>query len=381
MKLQAGILPQSARKITVNAGAAIEQTRSDKTSWIFLILRKLFFLIPLGIVGNIVFVLMTTDRSLFRSDFHFAAGYFLIAMILSITPWLTGSLRLLFWSRFLRNELRFHEVFRIVLYAELGAAICPPIIGGSAIKAGMLMQKGFSGGTVLSLTLLESMEDGLFFLFMVLPALTLYSSWEHPVIKGLLSGICHTSHPVVLIVSGVAFCTVLMLAHPRCRMILINHTPTVFMTRIRSAYNNFIMTRQTIIFNGKSVFALTFMLTAIQWICRYSVITLLLISLGLPTKPLLMIALQVIAFALTSLVPTPGGAGGAEAVFYILFKPFLAAESIGLIIIGWRFLTYYFLLFLAAIILLVTNKPKEKVSVVVARRMGGADNVISESDS
>ncbi len=357
----------SVHNITMNPGAAIEKARPDKASWIYPILRKLFFLIPLGIIGNLAFVLVTTDGSLFRTDIHFATGYFLIAMILSITPWFTGSLRLLCWSRFLRNGLRFHEVFRMVLYAELGAAISPPIIGGSANKAGILMQKGFSGGTALSLTVLESMEDGLFFLFLVPLSLTLSSSWGHPVIQGLLSGICHTSYPMVLIVGGVAFCTILVLAHPRCRKILISHTPAVLMTGIGSAYNNFIMTWRTIIFDGKSIFALTFMLTAIQWICRYSVISLLLISLGLPAKPILMMALQVIAFALTSLIPTPGGAGGAEAVFYFLFKPFLAAESIGLIIIGWRFLTYYFLLFVAAIILLVTTKPKEKVSTVATR--------------
>jgi uncharacterized protein (TIRG00374 family) len=369
------------RNITVNTGGAtVEPTQSYKASWVEPLLRKLFFLIPLGIIGNVAFVLLATDGGLFRSEIHFAPGYFFIAMILSITPWFTGSLRLLFWSRFLGNRLRYCEVFRIVLGAELGAAISPPIIGGSAVKTGMLMQKGFSGGTALSLTVLESIEDGLFFLFMVPLALTLSSSWELPVIRGLLSGIRHTSHPMFLIGSGVACCAVLVLAQPRCRMIVTRYTPAGLVTRIGSGYKNFILTWRTIIIAGKSVFALTFMLTAIQWICRYSIISLLLMSLGLPAQPILFMALQVLVFALTSLIPTPGGAGGAEAVFYLLYQPFLAAESIGLITIGWRFLTYYFLLLLAAVLLLVMERPKEKVLTIVTKRIS-ADSAVSESDS
>ncbi len=191
--------------MTLNTGSTdVEPAQSCKASWLDQLFRKLFFLIPLGVIGNVVFVLIANDGSLIRSEVHFASGYIIIAMLLSIIPWFTGSLRLLLWSRFLGNKLRYPEVFRIVLGAELGAAISPPLIGGTAVKTGMLMQKGFSGGTALSLTALESMEDGLFFLIMVPLALTLSSSWDLPVIQGLLSGIRHTSSWMFLAGSGIA---------------------------------------------------------------------------------------------------------------------------------------------------------------------------------
>jgi uncharacterized membrane protein YbhN (UPF0104 family) len=136
-------------------GAAAGPAKPCQTSWIDALFRKLLFLIPLGVMGNLAFVLFATDGSLFRSEVHFAPGYILLAMF----------------------------------------------------------------------------------------------------------------------------------------------------------------------FNGKSVFALTFTLTAVQWICRYSIISLLFMSLGLPARPVLFMALQVVVFALLSFIPTPGGAGGAEALFYLLYRP------------------------------------------------------------
>jgi uncharacterized protein (TIRG00374 family) len=350
-------------------GAAAGPAKPCQTSWIDALFRKLLFLIPLGVMGNVAFVLFATDGSLFRSEVHFAPGYILLAMLLSITPWFTGSLRMLLWSGFLGNKLRYQEAFRIVLGAELGAAISPPLIGGGAVKAGMLMQKGFSGGTALSLTMLESMEDGLFFLFMVPLALTLSSSWDLPVIQNLLSGIPPASLRMFLAGSVVVCGAVLALAHPRCRAVVMRFSPAARLaTKIEAASHNFIRSWRTIIFNGKSVFTLTFTLTAIQWICRYSIISLLFMSLGLPARPVLFMALQVVVFALLSFIPTPGGAGGAEALFYLLYQPFLGADSIGVVTAGWRFITFYFLLLLAAILFLVMKNAKQGSMPVIPER-------------
>jgi glycosyltransferase 2 family protein len=347
-------------------GADREPAQSCKTSWLDQLFRKLFFLIPLGVIGNVVFVLIANDGSLLRSGVHFASGYIIIAMFLSITPWFTGSLRLLLWSRFLGNGLRYRDMFRIALGAELGAAISPPLIGGTAVKTCMLMQKGFSGGTALSLTALESMEDGLFFLIMVPLALTLSSSWDLPMIQGLLSRIRHTSLPMFLAGSGVACSVVLVLAQPRSRTVLMRFPSAARLASILGAiYHNIIQTWSTIIFKGKSVFALTFALTAVQWICRYSIISLLLMGFGLPVRPVLYMALQVLVFALMSFIPTPGGAGGAEAVFYLFYRPFLTADSIAAVTMGWRFLTFYFLLLLAAVLFLVMKGTKQELLTVI----------------
>jgi glycosyltransferase 2 family protein len=351
----------SALSVTVNTRSAAEQTQPCRASWIDALFRKLLFLVPIGVLGNVAFVLIATDGSLFRSEIHFAQGYIIIAVLLSIMPWFTGSLRILLWSTFLGKRLRASEAFRIALGAELGAAISPPMIGGGVVKVGMLMQKGFSVSTALSLAALEGMEEGLFFLIMVPVALMLSSSWDLPVIQGLLTGIRHASLWIFPAGSAAACGAVLVLLMPRFRTALMRFPPLArFAASIASAYHYGILTGRTLRYTGKKVFALTFLLTAVSWICRYSLISLLLLSLGLPARPVLFMALQVLVFALMSFIPTPGGAGAAEGVFYLFYGPFLDAGSIGAVTVGWRFLTFYFLLMLAAILFMVMKTSKEE---------------------
>src|SRR5690606_37698517 len=63
---------------------------------------------------------------------------------------------------------------------------------------------------------------------------------------------------------------------------------------------------------GKSRFALSMTLTAIQWTARYSVISALVAFLGVPVDPVLFWLLQWVVFTLMAFIPTPGAAGGAE---------------------------------------------------------------------
>jgi hypothetical protein len=71
-------------------------------------------------------------------------------------------------------------------------------------------------------------------------------------------------------------------------------------------------------------------------------------SLGLPAQPLVFFSLQVILFAAMNAVPTPGAAGGAEALS-LLYRPFIPAESLAVVMIGWRFLTFYLPAILGAV--------------------------------
>jgi uncharacterized membrane protein YbhN (UPF0104 family) len=333
--------------------------------WMEQLFRKLFFLIPIGIIGNILFYLTTTDRHVLASVLHFSPVYFAAAMLLGIVPWFTGSLRLFLWSRFLGNRIDFPEVFKIAIGAELGAAVSPPVIGGSAVKIGMLMRQGFTGGTALSLSVLENTEDTLFFLAMVPLALTITSSWDLPQVKTVLAGLGNPAPWTVLggVGAGVCLGAVFLLVKSKSRHAEpLQSGLAVLKGKVRSAYSNFIATYHRIAREGKSIFAMTMALTALQWICRYSIISLLLASMGIPVRPVLFMVLQVFVFALMTLVPTPGAAGGAEVMFSLMYRAFLPAGTIGLVTAGWRFLTFYFLLFLAAALSLLFGMRPRAVS-------------------
>ncbi len=322
-----------------------------RTSTLF---GKLIFLIPLGIIGNIIFSLVVTDRAMVQSLLHVAPGYFVLAAVLCIVPWFTGSLRLFIWGRFLGGNMRYWDVFRIVIGAELGAAISPPLIAGSAVKISMLMRRGFTGGTALSLSVLESMEDTVFFIVMVPIALTLSSSWDLPIVTGGMKGLGHPSLGVLLAGITAVLCLITVLVWLRSDGWM-QRVPFLraLSETVRSSYGNFTATFYTIASGGKKFFALTMALTSFQWLCRYSVISLLLAGMGIPVRPLLFMALQVIVFALITFIPTPGGTGGAEAMFSLLYRSLLPAGTVGVVTTAWRFLTFYFLVLVAAILALL----------------------------
>lgn len=348
-------------------GAAETVTLSALRSpeWMDRLFQKLFFLIPVGIIGNIIFYLFTSDRDVLASLMHFSPWYFALAMVLSIVPWFTGSLRLFMWSRFLGKSIPYMTAFKISIGAELGAAVSPPLIGGSAVRIAMLMRHGFTGAAALSFSVLENMEDAVFFLIMVPSALTISSAWNLPAVRSVLAGLRHP--PLQTLLGGVCVCIcigVLLFALTRKIRTAISWL-SGFATlgeRMRSAYYNFITIFRRIAREGKSIFAMTIALTSLQWICRYSIISLLLVSMGIPVRPVLFMALQVFVFALMTVVPTPGAVGGAEVMFSFVFRAFLPQGTIGLVTAGWRFLTFYFLLLLAAALtlLLGTQQGAEK---------------------
>jgi uncharacterized protein (TIRG00374 family) len=251
------------------------------------------------------------------------------------------------------------------------------IIGGSAGKIGMLMRQGLTGGGALSLSTLENMEDTIFFLVMVPLALTITSSWEIPQVMTVLAELGNPTLWMIFGVIVVCLGTFIMLVkgktgnakrRPSCLAGL--------KAKVRSAYSNFTATYLRIAREGKSIFAMTMALTSLQWLCRYSIISLLLASMGIPVRPVLFMVLQVLVFALMTLVPTPGAAGGAEMMFSLIFRAFLPPGTIGLVTAGWRFLTFYFLLLLAAALSLVFGIQSLSASRQVGQRSSGTQHVL-----
>lgn len=311
------------------------------------LVRRLFFLVPLGIAGNVIFTLATTDQGVLASVVRLSPGHVITAMIFAVVPWFTDAARMSVWSAFLGRRVPYGELLKIVVAAELGAAILPPAVGGTPVKAALLVRKGFSGGAALSLTLLSGLEDWVFFLIMVPAAITLSSAWNIPVVRDALDA-AGAHGP--WIAAGTGLVIVLFLAWRRNQRSASGYGSSEiswferFRERAQHAWREFAGVYRLIAERGKSRFLITMALTAVQWTCRYSIVTLLVIGLGVPARPMLFFALQVIVFGLAVFVPTPGAVGGAEALFYALYRPFVTNEALGLVTAGWRFLTFYFLL-------------------------------------
>jgi glycosyltransferase 2 family protein len=314
-------------------------------------------LLPVGVLANLAYTLLATDRALLSALGELPRGYLVVALALTLTPWITGTLRLLVWSRFLQYRIPLRELLRMTLVVDLGAAVSPTAIGGEAFRWGLLVNHGVKPGEAATLALLPKVEDAIFFFVFALPFTLIYTqAWRLPVLATstrLLSG-----NALIVTAAGVALALVAWLL---LRSVLRGHGGQQaqrhgtrwflrWRKRLRTTWGEARGVLYLILTRGKSRFAVTLLLTAAHWIGRYSVISALALFLGVPFDPVLFWLLQWIVFTIMTFVPTPGAAGGAEVAFTAVYATLLPLGVIGVATAGWRLFTFYVPVALAALL-------------------------------
>ena len=97
------------------------------------------------------------------------------------------------------------------------------------------------------------------------------------------------------------------------------------------------------------------LITFFQLFFYYLIPYFIMLSLGYSDVNLIMVvSLHVLIFMIISLFPIPGGSGGAEYSFSILFRNYVTnPDKLLLALIIWRLLTYYLGMFLGVIALFI----------------------------
>jgi glycosyltransferase 2 family protein len=320
------------------------------------LLRTALYIIPAGVLGNLALSYFATDRALLADLGRLPPGYLLAGLALALLPWLTGTLRLLIWTRFLDYGMPFREAVKVTLAVDLGAAVSPTAVGGELFKWGMLVQRGVPAGAAATLSLLPKLEDAIFFAVALPIAFIASGAWRLPVVSGIAEHV--PGGLVSLIVPAAAIGLACWLLARLALVGTFGHATRMVGLRWVARARRFLdrpfgdarNVVRVVVRRGKSRFALTLLLTAVHWIARYSVVTMVLAFLGIPLEPLLFWLLQWVVFTAMSFVPTPGAAGGAEAAFSLIYAPIVPAGLLGVATAAWRMLTFYAPVALAAIV-------------------------------
>lgn len=103
------------------------------------------------------------------------------------------------------------------------------------------------------------------------------------------------------------------------------------------------------------------LLSIFQLTAFYLISYFILLSFGVVgTSPVMVIAAQAFVSMITSFVPLPGAAGGAEFSFKTFFSPFFpAGMSVNLPMLLWRMITFYLPILVGMLFLLKSGSPKE----------------------
>ncbi|MCU0610296.1 MAG: flippase-like domain-containing protein [Candidatus Eisenbacteria bacterium] len=316
---------RSARRALARPDA---QAKPDRIRTVF---RHLLLLIPAGVIFNLLLTASTTDFGAVFVHQRVALDYLILAVLLGFVPWFTHALRLRVWTRFLGARIPLHDLFSMVIGTELGSAITPTAFGGGYVKLGMLVERGLSVGAAASLMTLGSVEDGVFFAFAIPVALV--TSVQAPVGLARFATIISTRGPHIVM----ATCCAVVGAW----IILTRGRKNPVARRVGAAWSDCAGVYRLIARRGKTRLLATLTLTAIQWACRYSVVSALLASFSIRVDPSRFFVLQWVVFTLGVFVPSPGAAGGLEAAFMLVHRGLIPESLLGLMTAGWRLLTFY----------------------------------------
>ena len=352
-------------------GGGPERRRGPRTK-LDRLFRTSLILVPFGVLGNLALSWFATDRSVWQGLGGLPRHWLYVAIVIALVPWITNSLRILIWARFLERRMGFGDALRITVGAEISASVLPTSTGSEVLRLGMLMQCGLSSGQAASVVTLGYLEDLVFFAVALPVCVVLSRAWELPVIRSLAGrvdvGAPGVALGAVAVVAAVALLWRLLLAGRLGRRG--RHWSRRFAAktrgRLRHTWRDFRGVYGRVIRHGKLRFALTLSITALQWACRYSVATAFAYYLGYRVDPLLFFVLQWSIFTLMLFIPTPGASGGAEAAFLLVYSALLPGRVIGLVTAGWRFLTFYLPLALGSLMFAGMN-----LHAARRRRAGG----------
>lgn len=321
------------------------------------LIKFLSIIIPLAIAGNIVYVVVTTRSEALAELGQINLLFLLLAVVLALAPWITQSIALQLWGRLFKKELSFRQSLKTVLATDLGGAVTPTFLGGGYVKLAFLLKYGYSPSEATLITFLGTLADGVFFAIALTAGVLISQAWTQPLISGVWHAL--TTHRetigiiLIFFVIGIAFyrlaavkgwlkVTAGDIGHPSG-----SHRGIIY--RIKFFWQELEEAGLLVIRKGKLTFLGAMTILGIGWTSRYLVISALAYGLGYAVDPVLFFLLQWLVFSATVLIPTPGGIGGAEVSFAIIYRGLLPREIIPLITAVWRFITFYMIVAVGAL--------------------------------
>lgn len=263
----------------------------------------------------------------------------------------------------IQQRLSMRASAKITLISDFACTVTPSRIGGEPTRLYGLVRAGLSWGNAGALLAGEFVTDAVF----LLSLLTTVALWDGNGTPGSLVQVMtfETLWPIALVLSTFTLGGYLVLRHVHlierwCLFIL----RTALIRRlvgpsiceraeqtIRGALRELRTSTTLLLARGKGRFFLAYLTTVGHGLFRFAVLPLLAVGLGIDISLRTLVIWQLIAFYGLSFAPTPGGSGALELGFVLFYAPFVPTHKLGLLLVAWRFFTYYIYLIVGGAVL------------------------------
>ncbi len=317
------------------------------------ILNRLILFIAIGVVVHIVFVLSTTQSSALSLLSKISIWHILGVLVCMILPWMGTAARMVVWSRFLKEKIRYGEAVRVVVISEVASALSPTAVGGTPIRAAMLLNRGFDKGNIGFILTYSIVEDLIFYATGVFLAVF----FAPEIINQLGSQLqlfFQANFVYILAISVIIFGVVWIVRLLRRRKK--NAAPiakTSWRTKINETLSSMLKNFGLAWRNGKGSILVSLAILFMQWMAKLTILVILFDAFGVNMEAMTIYIKQWLTYVVMLFVPTPGASGGAEASFLLMFKQSVPSDIAFLIVSTWRLFTYYFILLLAVLFYVV----------------------------
>lgn len=317
-------------------------------------------MLPLVALANVAVLVWSLDGTDLARRLD-APGLLPVAGAIAFVPMLTNSLRIALWSRFLGLGLRFREGLKVITGTMVANSVTPSAAGGVPIKALFLVGEGVPARRAATLIALQTAEDALVLAGLVVLCLG-FSGFQ------LVDFLSNNPDISARIEANLAWIGAVLLGVVAAAAMLggalaaglfgdrVRTRAAAIARRGRDFAGHVLRDWLRVLRRGKSMALANLALALMQWLARFSIAGIVLAAFGQAWHPALFWLLQYLVQSISSVVPTPGGAGGAEAGFLLLFAPFVAPGVLVAAMSAWRLIFFYLPLTGAALVFFLLQR-------------------------
>jgi len=316
------------------------------------------FSVVLSAIILAVMLALTINENTFEYLRQMNPIYLLLAVCLRVGSLFFWAFRLQLMSKGLGYTVKFSRAFNIVLVNLLAGAVTPGQVGGEPVRIHGLSQEGVKVGDATAVVLMERVLDGVILtLISIFAIVFLEYYWSSLAIEFLVLFILGW-----VMMVGLIFGLVYLVLHPDSLKRIVarignwwtrrsrkpeetERTKSRF-AKIDKEIDNFHESIMTFMKAGRSGIYGGALMTALFWISEFMVASLLLMGLGLQPYVIQSFFFQLI-IAVVNMAPlTPGSAGIAEISAASLYALIVPSSLLGIFVVLWRLLLYYFNIFI-----------------------------------
>jgi uncharacterized protein (TIRG00374 family) len=275
----------------------------------------------------------------------------LVAAVLVVIRELAYTLRIKTLSM---GKLSWGSSLNSVLLWEFASSVTPTVIGGSAFAVLILKREGLSVGRSLATVLVTVVMDELFYVISVpLVVICVGIDSFFPEFNGVQT-LFYTGYIITFVIS-VVILSALFISPVKTRAFVLRIFQLPLLNKLKSKAElwteDWVIASDSLKGAPKKIWIISGGATIVSWSARFLTLNAILYAFidVVPNGDI--IARQLGMWIVLLLSPTPGASGIAEGAMPMFIEPVVCISAFGIVVLFWRFFTYYIYLIVGALIL------------------------------